>query len=304
MEARKRTNVRVQADLMLLLAAVVWGGGFVAQRIATKYLDPFTFNGLRFVLAGVILIPLALKSMKKIDRSLLWIFPAGLLLFGGSALQQIGIKTTTAGSAGFITGVYVVLVPIFLSLIWREKIATLNWIAAVAALVGTYLLSTGGQVLRPGGGDLLEFIGAIVWAFHVIVVGLAVRELNVLVFSVGQFLICGLINLLCGHFITPLSWAVVQPALMALLYGGIFSVALGFTLQGIGQKKAPTTDAVLILSLEAVFGAIFGALILQERMNWVQMTGAAIIFVSIINAQIISAKNASESHNESEPAIE
>jgi drug/metabolite transporter (DMT)-like permease len=290
MEAKKKSEVRIQADLLMLLAAVVWGGGFVAQRIATKYLGVFTFNGLRFLMAGLILLPVGLHYLGKIERKLLWILPAGVLLFGGSALQQAGLATTTAGSAGFITGVYVLLVPVFLVLIWREKIPLINWIAAFAALGGTYLLSTGGLKLKPSSGDLLELAGAVVWAFHMIVVGLAVRKVNIFVFSVGQFLLCGLINLILGQFISPLNWFAIQPAIPALLYAGIFSVALGFTLQAVGQSQAPTTDAVLILSLESVFASIFGALSLMERMSWIQITGAAIIMTAIIGAQIVSVK--------------
>jgi drug/metabolite transporter (DMT)-like permease len=300
METGNRTKIRIEADLMMLLAAIIWGGGFVAQRIATRYIGPFTFNGIRFALAGILLLPIVLRSLKRLDKKLLWIFPAGILLFGGSALQQIGLATTTAGSAGFITGVYVVLVPVFLSLLWRNKIPAVNWIAAIIALGGTYLLSTGGELIRPGSGDLFELVGAVVWAFHVIVVGLAVRELDSFVFSVGQFLVCGLINLIVGQFVSPLSWTAVQPAIPALLYAGVFSVAIGFTLQAIGQSRAPTTDAVLILSLESVFGAIFGALFLAERMNWVQILGAAIILTTIIGAQIISTKRAGELKSETE----
>jgi drug/metabolite transporter (DMT)-like permease len=300
METGNRTKIRIEADLMMLLAAIIWGGGFVAQRIATRYIGPFTFNGIRFALAGILLLPIVLRSLKRLDKKLLWIFPAGILLFGGSALQQIGLATTTAGSAGFITGVYVVLVPVFLSLLWRNKIPAVNWIAAIIALGGTYLLSTGGELIRPGAGDLFELVGAVVWAFHVIVVGLAVRELDSFVFSVGQFLVCGLINLIVGQFVSPLSWTAVQPAIPALLYAGVFSVAIGFTLQAIGQSRAPTTDAVLILSLESVFGAIFGALFLAERMNWVQILGAAIILTTIIGAQIISTKRAGELKSETE----
>jgi drug/metabolite transporter (DMT)-like permease len=300
MEAKKRSKVRIQADLLMFLAAVIWGGGFVAQRIATKYLGTFTFNGLRFVMAGLILLPVALHYLGKIDRSLLWILPAGLLLFGGSALQQTGLETTTAGSAGFITGVYVVLVPVFLAILWHEKIPLVNWIAAFAALGGTYLLSTGGQALKPSSGDLFELAGAVVWAFHVIVVGLAVRKMNIFVFSVGQFLICGVINLIVGQFVSPLSWTAIQPALPALLYAGIFSVALGFTLQAIGQSQAPTTDAVLILSLESVFASIFGALLLMERMSLVQIIGAVIIMAAIIGAQIISVKKTDNTQPDTE----
>jgi len=294
MKTITRSKVRIQADLLMLLAAILWGGGFVAQRIATRYLGFFAFNGIRFTLAGLILLPIGLRTVGKLDRRLFWILPAGVLLFGGSALQQAGLSTTTAGSAGFITGVYVVLVPLFLAIFWRTKIPLINWLAALAALGGTYLLSTGGQAIRPSTGDLLELAGSVVWAFHMIVVGLAVRRVNIFAFSVGQFLVCGVLNLILSQFISPITGSAILPALPAILYGGIFSVAMGFTLQAVGQSKAPTTDAVLILSLESVFGAVFGALILFERMNWIQIIGSAIIMVSIIGAQIFSVRRDSQ----------
>ena len=285
---------RIQADLLMFLAAVVWGGGFVAQRVATQYLGYFAYNGIRFLLAGLVLLPIGIRNLKKFDRSLLWILPAGVLLFGGSALQQAGLKTTSAGSAGFITGVYVVLVPLFLALFWREKISIVNWLAAFAAVGGTYLLSTGGKTMSLSSGDILELLGAVVWAFHVIVVGLAVRQLDIYVFSVGQFLFCGLVSLAFNQLSGPLVWSEIHSGLWAILYGGIFSVALGFTLQGIGLSKAPAADAVLILSLESVFAAIFGALILFERMNWIQIIGCAIIMAAILGVQIYSLHRANQ----------
>jgi drug/metabolite transporter (DMT)-like permease len=289
MRSINRSKARIQADLLMFLAAIVWGGGFVAQRYATRYIDLFAYNGLRFTLAGLILLPVGLRFMGESGKQLWWIIPAGLFLFGGSSLQQAGMMTISAGSAGFITGVYVVLVPLFLALIWRVKIPALNWVAALIALGGTYLLSTGGQSVRPTTGDWFELAGAAVWAFHIIIVGQAVQKLNIFTFSVGQFLVCGLLNLGLTNFIHPLSWTTISPALPYILYGGILSVAVGFTLQAIGQKNAPAVDAVLILSLESVFAAIFGALILFERMNWIQILGCAIIFVTIVGTQIISA---------------
>ncbi|MCX5657392.1 MAG: DMT family transporter [Candidatus Omnitrophica bacterium] len=290
MKALTRSKDRIQADLMMLLAAIIWGGGFVAQRLAARYLEYSAFNGIRFGLAGLILLPVGLHYLGKPNRQLFWILPAGSLLFAGSTLQQVGLKTTTAGSAGFITGVYVVLVPFFLALLWREKIPILNWLAAIAALSGTFLLSTGGKAFMPSQGDLLELAGAVLWAFHVIVVGLAVRKLNVFTFSAGQFLLCSLINLVFSQFNSPITWQAIQLAWPAILYGGVFSAALGFTLQAVGQSKAPTADAALILSLEAVFGAIFGAIFLYERMDFIQIVGCSIIMISILMAQIISIR--------------
>jgi drug/metabolite transporter (DMT)-like permease len=290
MKSINRSHSRIQADLLMFLAAVVWGGGFVAQRYATHYLSLFAFNGIRFTLAGLILLPVGLGYLRTAGRRIWWVVPAGLLLFGGSALQQAGLSTTTAGSAGFVTAVYVVFVPLFLALIWRQKVPAVSWLAALAALGGTYLLSTGGKTIQPSTGDLLELAGAVVWAFHIIVVGMAVRRLNLFTFSVGQFLICGVLNLALAQGFSPLTLASVVPALPALLYGGIISVALGFTLQAVGQKSAPAVDAALILSLESVFAAIFGAIILLELMNWIQIVGCVIIMGAIVIGQLISLR--------------
>lgn len=294
-----RSKERILADLAMLLAAVIWGGGFVAQRQASVYLGFFAYNAIRFLLAGLVLLPLGLRYLGKPDKQLFWIFPAGLLLFAGSALQQAGLKTTSAGAAGFITGLYVVLVPLFLALIWRVKIPVLNWVAAVAALAGTYLLSTSGKGFSPSNGDLLVLAGAFIWPFHVIVVGFAVKKVNLFPFSVGQILVCGILHLIFSEFTSPLTIQTIQAAWPAILYGGLFSVAGGFTLQIIGQSKAPTADAALILSLEAVFAAIFGALFLMERLNFVQIIGCAIIMIAILVVQLLSLRPGSKV----EPAI-
>jgi drug/metabolite transporter (DMT)-like permease len=287
---KSKSFERLGADLLLLLAAILWGGGFIAQRVAAVKLGFFAYNGVRFVIAGILLLPLAIKFLKPIDRKLIWILPAGILLFAGSAFQQAGLSTTTAGSAGFITGVYVVLVPLFLALVWKVKIPVLNWLAALAALVGTYFLSTSGKGFSPSKGDLLELTGAVLWAFHVIVVGLAVQKLNIFVFSVGQFLLCGLINLACSVFMQTPTSAAILAVWPAIIYGGVFSVAGGFTLQAVGQRKAPATDASLILSLEAVFATIFGALLLSEKMDAVQILGCCIIMLSILTVQLVSIR--------------
>jgi drug/metabolite transporter (DMT)-like permease len=288
--AKNRNIGRLSADLLMLLAAILWGGGFIAQRVASDKLGFFAYNGVRFLLAGLLLLPIALKNLRPFNKKLYWILPAGVLLFAGSAFQQAGLKTTTAGAAGFITGVYVVLVPLFLSLFWKSKIPWINWLAALAALAGTYLLSTSGKGFTPSRGDILELIGAGLWAFHVIVVGMAARELNVFVFSAGQFLMCGLINLGCSLFIDPPTSSAILAVWPAIIYGGVFSVAGGFTLQAIGQSKAPATDASLILSLEAVFAAVFGALLLGEKMDAAQIIGCAIIMASILTVQLISVR--------------
>jgi len=285
-EQRARSQ-RLTSDFLLLLASIVWGGGFVAQRQASVSLGFFSFNAVRFLLAGLVMLPFILPRLKKVNRSFLWIFPAGLLLYGGSALQQAGIETTSAGSAGFITGVYVVLVPILLAVFWKVRTRPVIWLAALAAILGTYLLSTGGKQLTPSTGDLIVLIGSFIWALHVIIVGLSVSKLDVFVFSVGQFLVCGLLHLASSFFTTPPDLVSIKAVLPSVLYAGLGSIVIGFTLQAVGQKHAPAADAALILSLEAVFAALFGAWFLAEKMNTLQIIGCGIILAAILGAQLI-----------------
>ena len=282
---------RLISDGFLLLAAIIWGGGFVAQRMASFHLGFNAFNGIRFLLGGLVLAPFIYRRFIKNRSGLGWMVLAGFVLFAASSLQQIGIGTTSASTAGFITGTYVVLVPILLALFWGQRTPVVTWVAALVALAGTYLLSTGGLVLIPSSGSLILLAGSVVWALHVIVVGLAVKHTDVFVFSAGQFLVCGLIHMVMSLFIEPVTLPALRASLLPLIYAGLLSVALGFTFQAIGQKKAPSADAALILSLEAVFAAITGALFLQETLNKVQVVGCIIILLAILFAQLSVLKS-------------
>lgn len=289
-DRRSFTSTRLFSDLVLLFTALVWGGGFVSQRMAAQHLGFFAFNGVRFLLASLVMLPFILRLIGKPDRHLLWILPGGLLLFAGSALQQAGLESTSAANGGFLTSIYVLLVPIFMAIFWKKTNPAVNWIAALAAVAGSYLLSTGGTGLLPSKGDLLVLIGSVLWSLHVIVVGLAVKRLNVFVFSVGQFLLCGLLHLGFSFFTQPATLPDLQAALPAVLYAGLGSVAIGFTLQAVGQRHAPPADASLILSLESVFAAIGGYLILHENLAPVQLAGAGLIFIAITAAQLLQLK--------------
>lgn len=279
-------STRIKSDLILLLAAIVWGGGFAAQRTASFHLGFFAFNGIRFLLGGLVMLPFILKRLRGQPGNLWWVLPAGVLLFAASSLQQAGIATTSAGTAGFITGTYVVLVPVLMTLFWKYKTKPVVWIAALVALGGTYLLSTGGSTLTPSSGNILILAGALIWAFHVIVVGFAVKKVDVFVFSVGQFLVCGFLHILSSLIVDPPTLSAIQSSWSSILYAGLGSVAIGFTLQAVGQRKAPAADAALLLSLESVFAAISGALILKEQMNFIQVVGCAIILGAIVAAQL------------------
>lgn len=289
-KSQNNLRERLVSDSYLFLAAIIWGGGFVAQRMASFHLGFNAFNGIRFLLGGLVLLFFVFRRFRKSRGGMGWVLLAGGVLFAASSLQQIGIGTTSASTAGFITGTYVVLVPILLAVFWRQRTPLATWIAALVALAGTYLLSTGGLVLIPSSGSLILLAGSAVWALHVIVVGLAVNKMDVFVFSVGQFLVCGAIHLVMSMFIEPVSIPALRASWLPLLYAALLSVALGFTFQAIGQKKAPSADAALILSLEAVFAAITGALFLNESLNLVQVIGCVIILAAILFAQLIVLK--------------
>ncbi len=276
---------RLQSDLILVLVAAVWGSGFIAQRLAAPHMSIFFYNGARFILGALLLLPLIRFRLSINKKEWIGVFAAGVLLFSAGALQQAGMRTTTAANAGFITGLYVVFVPIFLLFFWRQKQSWNIWVAAIIAVFGMLLLSSGGE-LKLTSGDALELIGAVLWAFHVIVVGKTVEHTNALHFAIGQFLICSLLSFITGFIFEPQAITQIPAFWQPIVYNGIASVAIGFTLQGIGQQYAPPTDAALILSLESVFAAIFGYFFLKELLSTPQIIGCLLVLAAIIIAQI------------------
>ena len=207
------------------------------------------------------------------------------MLFAASAFQQAGVSTTTAGNAGFLTGLYVVFTPMLLSLVWRRRIAPAVWAAAGLSVVGIYLLSTAGRFV-PNAGDALVLVGAVFWALHVIIVGRAAESLPVIPFAVGQYGVAAALNLVISLFIERGQLGGLLPAFGPILYTGIFSIAIGFTLQVMAQRHAPPTDAAIILSTDAVFAALFGFLILSERLTPFQLVGCVFIMGAILLAQM------------------
>lgn len=276
---------RIKGDLLLVLVAALWGSGFIAQRVASQNIGPLTFNGIRFLLGAAILLPF-LRFRLTLNRAVMpYMLLAGFFLFAGSGLQQAGIQYTTAGNAGFITGTYVVIVPFLMVFFFRQKVSWNSWLAAGLALTGALLLSTG-VTLNLSYGDSLMFASALMWACHVIAVGKASRKADVLSFAVIQYLVCGGLNLVFGILLEPTTAAGLTNAWWTFIYSGIFIVALGFTLQAVGQKNAPTTDAAIILGTEAVFAALFGAIFLAERFAPIQLVGCLLIMVGIVVTQL------------------
>lgn len=277
--------MRLKGDLTLLLAAVIWGTAFVAQRVAAQAGSIFIFNGLRFMLGILVLLPWAGLHWKFSRRDWGVVLLAGLALFAGSALQQMGLQSTTAGNAGFMTSVYVVLVPVVLLIGWRERPHWLAWVAVCLSMAGAFLLSTGGEfAFHPG--DALELAGAFFWALHIVVLGKFAPSVHWARFAVGQMLIAGGLNLAVGAIFEG-SISVLQPAVFGpLIYTGIFSAGVAYTLQVLGQRQTPPTDAALILSLEGVMAALFGWWWLHETLLPVQTWGCVLIFVAVLLSQV------------------
>lgn len=289
--------MRLKADLLLLLAAVIWGGAFVVQRVAAQHVGPFLFNAARFLLAVIVILPIVRRPLWKLERNAFpWIGLGGSLLFVASVLQQAGLRWTTAANAGFITSLYVIIVPLLLLFFWKQHLPWINWIAAFVAVAGVKLLSSPGQFhLAPGDG--LQLAGSLLWALHVILVSRVVKHMNALQFSLGQYLVCGLLNLVAALFLDLGTLGGLVSSWWAVVYGGALSIAVGFTFQVIGQKYAPPTDAALILSLEAVFAALFGYLFLFEGLEPIQVLGCSLILAAVAGVQIWGSKRQEKQKN-------
>lgn len=285
--------MRIKADLFLFLTAVVWGLGFIAQRNGALQVSPLLFNAARWTLGSLVMLPLIKFNLKLNRETLPWMLAVGGLLFAASGLQQAGLKYTTAGNAGFITGAYVVLVPILLSIVWKERIHWSIWVAALMTSIGIYMLSSGGR-LSFNFGDAIELVGAVLWALHVIVTGKAVKKIPVLPFVTGQFIVCAVLNIIFGLLLQRDSLPALLPAWPYIVYLAVVSTGIGFTLQAFGQRHAPPADAAIILSLEAVFSVVFGWLLLSENLTTVQAAGCFLIMCAILGSQLISTRKVIE----------
>lgn len=280
-----------------MLTAIIWGFSFVAQRAGMEFIGPFAFNGIRFALGSLSLLPLIFYQKKKSafkttekDKNITLIggLLGGTVIFVAAGLQQIGIVYTSAGSAGFITSLYVIFVPI-LGLFRKHSVNTQTWVGVALAIVGLFFLSVTKQfTLAPGDG--LVFIGAVFWAVHVLIIADYAPRTNVIVLSCIQFAVCAVLSLMTAFYYETTTWEQISNASVPILYGGIMAVGVAYTLQVVGQRHAPPTHAAIILSLEALFAALGGWLMLSETMTSRKMTGAALMLTGVIISQIKSRK--------------
>jgi drug/metabolite transporter (DMT)-like permease len=293
----------LKSDLLFLLSAVIWGFAFVAQRMGMDHVGPFTFNGIRFFLGAMVLLPVIHSQRKKqlqtsddsrpIHTKQLIIYGslAGLALFSGASLQQVGLVYTTAGKAGFITGLYVVIVPI-MGLLWGQRTNTGTWSGALLAATGMYLLSIN-ENLSIAFGDVLELIGAVLWACHIHLIGWLSPKTDSLRLAFVQFMVCAAASLMTAMVVETVKVAGIAAAALPIIYGGALSVGVAYTLQVVAQRYAHPAHAAILLSLEAVFAAIGGWLILGETMSARGMVGCSLMFMGMLVSQLygLVAKN-------------
>lgn len=291
----------MKANLLLLLAAAIWGFAFVAQRVGMDHVGPYTFNGIRFALGSLSLLPLILyfRSREQGKNNGGSILPAakvgilaGLILFIAASLQQIGLVTTTAGKAAFITCLYIVLVPLA-GLFLKQRVTLHTWLGCTLAIVGLYFLCIK-EDFTISYGDLLELIGAFFWTAHILVIDRYAQKVDTLKLSCFQFATCAVLSLITALFTETFVWNSIAQAGIPILYGGLFSVGIAYTLQIVGQKTASPSHAAIILSMETVFAAIGGYLIIDEQLGFRELLGCALMFSGMMLSQLQSILAASK----------
>lgn len=290
---------QIKNSLLLLLASVVWGLAFVAQSVAGDNIGTFTFNGIRFIIGGICLLPFLrghnVRPSKIPPNKLLGGVICGLALFLASTFQQAGIALgATAGEAGFLTACYIVLVPI-LGLFIGRKCSFLVWPAVAIALVGLYLLCDplAGAGFSISTADLALLCCALLFSIQILCVDHYAPRMSPVALACVQFFVSGAVSLVAAIFFDlipdPAAWisSILDPSnWIAILYTGIFSSAVGYTLQAVGQRGLNPALASLIMSLESVFSTLFGWLILHQIMTGKEITGCILIFSAVILAQI------------------
>jgi len=285
----------VYADGLLLLTAAIWGFAFVAQRVGMDDLGPFAFNAVRYAIGALVLLPLIGRRRKTLGprtetapaarprRSLPFVL-AGSAMFIGASFQQVGLVTTTAGNAAFVTSLYVVIVPLIGSLFGR-KTGLKDYIAAIVSVIGLYIITVGGGfAMAPG--DLLVLAGSFFWALHILVIGRFASTVDPVELSAGQFAVCGFLSFIASLVFEPQPYAGLLSAAIPILYGGLFSCGVAFTLQIVAQRTSPPAHASILLAMEGLFGAIGGVLLLGEPGTLRLFAGGALMLAAAILSQV------------------
>lgn len=292
---------KTKGNILLLLTAFIWGSAFVAQKAGMEYIQPFTFNGIRCLIGALVLIPVVLIFAKKDpipenatqeDQKahnktlLLGGLCCGIVIFIASSLQQYGLLYTTAGKSGFITALYVIFVPIC-GIFLKKKVRPITWFCILLALVGLYLLCVQkGEALNVG--DLLTLLCSFAYTLHIFVIDYFSPKVNGVKMSCIQFWVAGILSMPLAFIFEEIIWSDVISCAIPILYAGVLSCGVAYTLQIIAQKDTDPTITSLLMSMESVFAVVAGALVLHEMMSLKELIGCAAMLAAIIIVQLPS----------------
>ena len=311
---KKLTKREVIGIIELLICAMIWGLAFVAQKEASKNITPLFLNGIRFLIAGVILIPISIfivhkeKEMaiyKGFKKYLIVGFFMGLTLGIASNIQQFGIERTTAGKAGFLTAMYIVLVPIFIYIIFRKKLSKIQILGIVVAVVGVGLISLK-KDFSINVGDALCMLGAVFFTMEIIIVDHYTKEMNPFVLSMICFITVGVLSLFVAIPVDYNKFSIegIKKAIIPLLFLSIGSSCIAYTLQNLGQQKLDGTKSSLIVSLESVFALMFSMIIFNERLNLKEWIGSILLLIGVVLVQLFTYKEKNKEEIENNKEIE
>jgi len=288
-------NKTIRGEILLVITAIIWGTSFVAQRVGMEYIGPYTFTATRFIIGTLSLLPVILlmgklnsnKEKEEVGTKkdlLIGGLACGVALFFGISFQQVGIQYTTAGKAGFITALYIVLVPIF-GLFINKKVGKSVWIGLILAVFGLYLLcvTEGFSISK---GDLIVLCGTVFWAIHILIIDHFAPKVDGLKMSFIQFFVAGMLSLIVALFTETIELSAIISSAGPILYTGIVVVGIAYTFQIFGQKGAHPAVSAIILSMESVFAVISGMILLREIMSAKEIIGCILMFVAVIITQI------------------
>jgi drug/metabolite transporter (DMT)-like permease len=286
---------RLTANLVLLFVAAIWGTTFIVQQTVLQHMGPLSFISVRFLLGAVILAPLVRTELRRLRRegrmltrrSWQGMMLTGVVLFAGAVLQQLGIGLTTVTNASFLTALYVPLVPLLALLVSRVAPAPVVWPAAAACVVGAWLMS-GADALNIASGDMLIIVGAVFWAVHILLIGAVSKNDDApLTLAWVQFVVCGLLAAVTAAVLEDFRLANLAPAWFEIVYSGVLSSALAFSLQVMAQRFSTAADAAIIFSMEAVIATLAGVMLLGERPTPTILAGCAIITIAALAVQLV-----------------
>ena len=287
----------LRGSMLLLIGSVVWGAAFAAQRAGMDHMPPFAFSGIRMLLGGFVMMPLVRLldrepelsaeevTVRKMDQRKAGLI-CGLFLFAATSLQQVGLVSTSAGKAGFLTALYVVLVPLAGLLVFKVHPGRIIWIGVALAVAALYLLCVPAAGFRVEAGDLLLICCALCFTGQILGVDRYAPKVNGAALARDEFLVTGILSLVVAFCTEKITWEGIGEALIPILYTGIMSSAVGYSLQIFGQRDVNPTVASLLMCLESVFAVITGAVLLGETMTSREILGSLLMFAAVILAQL------------------